>query len=111
MNLAALFALLPTLVQTGFDVYQLVAHSAANANPTTPAEQFLNGVLQQLPALISAGVDIKAAVTNASAAAATMTAENRAPTDAEKAATQAELDALDTQFQKDAADPTAAPGV
>lgn len=111
MNLAALFQLLPFLAQTGFNIYQLVAHSAANSTPTTPAEQFLDAVLQQLPALITAGVDIKDAVTNASAAATQMTAENRGPTPDEKAATQAELDALDTQFQKDAADPTAAPGV
>jgi len=96
--------ILPSLLQTGFSVLSLVNHANANA-PTTPSpvESFAVQLMAQLPALISAGVDVTSLVTEGAARVALMQKENRGPTDAEKADQTARLAALDASYDKAAA--------
>lgn len=94
---------LPQLLQTGFQVADLIKHTNSVSTPTTPVEQFASQIMLQLPGLISAGVDVAALVTDAAARVTLMQKENRGPTDAEKADQTARLAALDADYDKAAA--------
>ena len=92
---------LPSLLSTGFSVLSLVNHTNANPSATpSPVETFAAQLMAQLPALISAGVDITSLVTAAAAQVTLMQAENRGPTDAEKTDQTARLAALDASYDK-----------
>ena len=92
---------LPGLLQTGFSILGLVNHTNSNASSTpSPTEAFAAPLMAQLPALISAGIDVTALVTAAAAQVTLMQKENRGPTDAEKADQTARLTALDANYDK-----------
>jgi len=95
---------LPQLLQTGFSVAALINHTNSNPSPTpSPVETFATQLLVQLPALITAGVDVTHLVNEGAARVALMQKENRGPTDAEKADQTSRLAALDANYDKSAA--------
>lgn len=95
----AVLQALPSLLQTGFNAYQLIQHVNDSAIPVAnPTEDFAAKILAQLPALIDAGIDITAAVQHSAGAVSKMQAENRGPNAAELAEQASRLAAADAAF-------------
>lgn len=98
----AVLQALPVLIQSGFQVKALIESTNGVASPSAPSEieKFASQLLQQLPGLIDAGKDILGLVTEGAARVKLMQAENRGPTEKEKADQTARLADLDAELDK-----------
>lgn len=95
-----LLRFLPAALNIGLEVKGLIEQTTGKAIPTNGVEVFANQVLVSLPALITAGKDIKDVVTMTNNQVREMIAHERGPTDVEWGEQAARISTLEDQLDQ-----------